>query len=67
MAQITPPDPWIQVKPLLERTSALILALTVGVTVALVSIAFFEIVRFITPIWQQDLPTELTYNKISNV
>lgn len=67
MAQIPLSDPRLQFKPLIERTSALILALTVGVTVALVSIAFFEIVRFITPIWQQDLPTELTYNTFSNL
>lgn len=62
MPQFAPSNLRLHFKPLTERTSALILALTVGVTVALVSIAFFKIVGFITPIWRQNLPTELKYN-----
>lgn len=50
---------------LIARTYALILALTVGLAVALVSIAFFEIVNFLTPIWHRDLPTDLQYTKAS--
>ena len=62
MPQFAPSNLRLHFKPLTERASALILALTVGVTVALVSIAFFKIVGFITPIWRQNLPTELKYN-----
>lgn len=50
---------------LIQRTSSLLLALAVGLAVAVVSIVFFETVSFITPIWRQDLPTDLEYTNAS--